>query len=390
MLRRKLVSALLFTLLCSLQLLAQSHSGFAVDIVAGPAPQPVMANGRTWLIYELHLVNFISLPIELTRLDVLAGDATPLAAYSGQALENMVVPVEKLSTSASPSEIKGSRLIGDGHAAIIFLDLPLNSPAPKELHHRFSFSVARKNKPNFETTLDGPVVAVIATPPLLLHAPLRGSAWVAFNALGAEDHRRSLNAFDGKERIPQRFAIDWVRLGPDGRVFHDDKNVNANFYDYGAEVLAVADGRVSGLKNNIPENVGTTERSARAITLENVFGNYVVLDLGESRFAMYAHLQPGSLKVKLGDHVKAGQVLALLGNSGNSDAPHLHFQIVNADSPMGAEGIPYELESFTQLAVAPDDSAAVDNGAVVLPKSQEHPVVHRHEFPVNNAVVTFP
>jgi murein DD-endopeptidase len=90
---------------------------------------------------------------------------------------------------------------------------------------------------------------------------------------------------------------------------------NANFYDYGAEVLAVADGRVSDLKEVFPDNDGSSERSKRAITLDNVFGDYVTPDLGKGHFALYAHLQPGNLRVKLGDTVKAGQVLALLGNS---------------------------------------------------------------------------
>jgi len=94
--------------------------------------------------------------------------------------------------------------------------------------------------------------------------------------------------------------------------------------------------------------------------------------------------------VRLNDQVKAGQLLALVGNSGNSDAPHLHFQLVNVNSPMGAEGIPYEFESFTQLGVVDNNPAGQDNGQVSSHKNAEEPVVHRHEFPVTNAVVNFP
>jgi murein DD-endopeptidase MepM/ murein hydrolase activator NlpD len=352
----------------------------------------VVADGRIQLNYELHLTNFAPLPIELTAIDVLGDGATPLGSYRGEALEKIVIPVEKLSTAGSPAEIAGKRVIGVGHAVMIFLDLtlPSGAAAPRELRHRFSFSVERKSTPKYETTFDGPGVAVVQQPIPVLRPPLHGYSWVAFNALGAADHRRSLNAFDGRELIPQRFAIDWMRLGPDGALLHGDKSANGNFYDYGAEVLAVADGRVSDLKDGLPDNTGSTARSARAITLENVVGNYLILDLGQMRFAVYAHLQAGSLKVKVGDQVKAGQILALLGNSGNSDAPHLHFQLVNTNAPMGAEGIPYELESFTQVGVAPDDPAVQDNGGVLLPKSQEKPVVHRREFPLNNAVVAFP
>jgi len=181
-----------------------------------------------------------------------------------------------------------------------------------------------------------------------------------------------------------------MRIGPDGRLFHGDTKSNANFYDYGAEVFAVDDGRVSDLKDGLPDNVGSSERSARNITMDNVFGNFLFLDLGQGRFALYAHLQPGSFRVKLGDAVKAGQVLARVGNSGNSDAPHLHFHLVDAASPMGSEGIPYELETFTQLGVVADDPDLQDNGRILLAKTQEKPVIHQREFPVNNAAVTFP
>ena len=232
-------------------------------------------------------------------------------------------------------------------------------------------------------------VAVDRTPAIVLHAPLRGASWVAFNALNSKDHRRTFNPVDGKERIAERFAIDWMCLGPDKRLFHGDTKSNANFYCYGAEVLAVGNGRVSALKDSLPDNTGSSERDSRSITLDNIVGNYLILDLGQGRFALYAHLQPGSLSVKLGQQVKVGQVLALLGNSGNSDAPHLHFQLTDGNSPLASEGIPYVLEDFSQLGVI-DDESLLDTGQPWQPKTQTAPFGHRRMFPINNAVVTFP
>jgi murein DD-endopeptidase len=117
-----------------------------------------------------------------------------------------------------------------------------------------------------------------------------------------------------------------------------------------------------------------TTRKSRLITVDNAVGNYVTLDLGHGRFALYAHLQPGSLRVKVVDNVKAGQALALMGNSGNSDAPHLHFQLTDGNSPMGSEGIPYEFETFTQLGVI-DGPDVLDSGKSWPPNAGEKPVV---------------
>jgi murein DD-endopeptidase MepM/ murein hydrolase activator NlpD len=90
---------------------------------------------------------------------------------------------------------------------------------------------------------------------------------------------------------------------------------------------------------------GKTSR-AGPITIETIGGNSIILDIGQGRYAAYAHLQPGSLRVKVGDRVKRGQVLGLVGNSGNSDQPHLHFQVVDRNSLLESEGVPYVLESF--------------------------------------------
>jgi len=107
------------------------------------------------------------------------------------------------------------------------------------------------------------------------------------------------------------------------------------------------------------------------ITLETIGGNHVVLDLGHRRFAFYAHLQPGSLKVKVGDRVKRGQVLGLVGNSGNSTEPHLHFHLADSISPLGSEGVPYALDSF--------DTKAKSGGAATK---------HKQEIPLEDEVVT--
>jgi hypothetical protein len=95
-------------------------------------------------------------------------------------------------------------------------------------------------------------------------------------------------------RIAQRFAIDWMRLGPDARLFHGDAKSDDNFYGYGAEVLAVADARVSDLRDGLPDNVGATERSSRVVTVDSAVGNYLILDLGSGRFALMRIWQPGS------------------------------------------------------------------------------------------------
>ena len=129
-------------------------------------------------------------------------------------------------------------------------------------------------------------------------------------------------------------------------LFAADQKDNKNYRCYGSEALAVADGLVVGTKDGIPENVPGPSSRAVPITLETVGGNYVIIDLGRGRFAFYAHLQPGSLRVKPGDKVRRGQVLGFVGNSGNSTEPHLHFHIANANSPLGSEGIPFAFPAF--------------------------------------------
>jgi murein DD-endopeptidase MepM/ murein hydrolase activator NlpD len=227
---------------------------------------------------------------------------------------------------------------------------------------------------------EGAEISVSREPPLVISPPLRGSEWLAANGPGnVSGHRRALIPLGGKTHIAQRFAIDWVQLREDGKTWTGDQLKNENYRCHGADALAVADAVVVGVKDGIPENIPGATSRAVPITLETVGGNYVILDLGRGRYAFYAHLRPGSLRVKTGDKVRRGQVLGLVGNSGNSTEPHLHFHVSNANSPLASEGLPYAFESFEQQG----------RGFGWKP-SGAAPVKHVMEMPLQNAVVRFP
>jgi murein DD-endopeptidase MepM/ murein hydrolase activator NlpD len=175
----------------------------------------------------------------------------------------------------------------------------------------------------------------------------------------------------GRSAIAQRFAIDWVKVNAQGRTFDGNAKENAAYLAYGQEMIAVADGTIATTKDGIPENVPGITSRAVPITLDTLAGNFVVLDLGGGRYAFYAHLQPGSLRVKPGDKVNRGRVLGLVGNSGNSTEPHLHFQVSDG-TEVASEGLPYIIDSFEILA-----------GAAGFER-------RTGELPMNNAIVRFP
>jgi murein DD-endopeptidase MepM/ murein hydrolase activator NlpD len=83
------------------------------------------------------------------------------------------------------------------------------------------------------------------------------------------------------------------------------------------------------------------------ISPEEADGNSVILDIGGGNYALYAHFQPGTIRVKEGDRVERGDVLALVGNSGNSLAPHLHFHVMSGPLSLASNGLPYVIDSYT-------------------------------------------
>jgi murein DD-endopeptidase len=366
-----------------------------VDLQIPVAPTPVKADGKQCLVYELHITNFFTNKLDLTRIEVL-GDRSkePLASYHGEELDCQIAHVGFIDRAvagvvglAAPSDQPNERTIRPGLRAVMFLLLTVEkeTDVPEFLRHRLFFKPTAMSASDNEDVVEGAQINVIRKRPLVLGPPLRSGGWLAAGALSNTSyHRRSVFPIDGRGRaqIPERFAIDWAKLGPDGNPFHDGY-ANTNAYSYGEEVLAVANAVVADVQDGIPENDRASKEYAIPLSLETVSGNSVVLDLGKRRFAHYAHLQPNSLRVRPGQKVRRGQVLGLLGNSGHSHGPHLHFHVADANS-FGAEGVPYVFESFELQGVLPA------LGEAWKPPPNAKTDKRRMEIPTENAVVRFP
>lgn len=347
-----------------------------VEMMLPIVPTAFRGDGKTHLVYELHLTNFGSAELAVAKLDVTDGNGRSVVRYEGDELK------AALGRPGVPPAADKQR-IGGGLRAVAYLWLTFDSPTavPAVLRHDLTARINPAADGGIEIKGNGAEITVRNGPPLVLSAPLRGEGWLAANGpSNASGHRRALIPVAGAAHIAQRFAIDWVQLREDGKTWAGDQLKNESYRCYGAEALAVADGIVAGVKDGIPENIPGANSRAVPITLETVGGNYVILDLGQGRYAFYAHLQPGSLRVKMGDRVKRGQVVGLVGNSGNSTEPHLHFHIGNKNAPLASEGLPYVLDSFEVQG----------KGWGWKPSGQAPPVDKRRlEMPMQDAVVKF-
>jgi hypothetical protein len=230
---------------------------------------------------------------------------------------------------------------------IVWLDIPLPDAGavPTAIKHKFSIDrPAGLPISDAGLTFKGTAVDDDTSPPVVLSPPLSGTGWAALGSCCDGPHRRALYPIDGRWYLAQRFAIDFNELDAENRQGTGDPKLPASFPTFGQPVLAVADSTVVVAVDRYPDlRVGETREEP---TPDNAGGNHVILDLGDRRFAVYAHLQAGSVAVTLGDEVKTGQRIATVGSSGTSGGPHLHFQVLDRALVLFADGRPYVFSAF--------------------------------------------
>lgn len=371
----------------------QVYSSLALAVIAPPVPV-AGADARVHLAYELVATNPTRLFLTLDKVEAVDPAGKVLATLSGDALAAMI-------TNYAGS---GARLPPGGSATVFMsVDLPQGAGLPTSVAARVTLTrqiPGADGKPGGYPASE-PIPATISftgaeTPvsprtAVVIAPPLKGGRWLAVNGCCDEltSHRGAVMAINGRLRVPERFAIDWVQLRPDDTLYKGAIGTLTSYAYFGVPVYAVADGTAVNLYDQAFEQVPGSP--AKGITTESIGGNMLVIDIGGGNFAFYAHLKPGSLKVKRGDKVTAGQVLANLGNTGNTDAPHLHFHVMDGPSPLDANGLPYVFTRFTGQGVVADASeeamftkgtpAGLDRAALAGP--------HANQLPLNNQLVDF-
>jgi hypothetical protein len=345
------------------------------------------SDGRTHLAYVVTIQNSGPVPVKINKVAVLdAHRDKVISSVSGKTL------VGRLGLLATPVAPLKHATLGSSQAGAYWVDVVLKPGAsvPKRLQHRITATPVGPSFYEGRDTVTAAPLTVSKKKAVRLVPPLAGERWVDLTGCctGVPNHRHALFASAGRLYDAQEFAIDFMRFDDQDRLWVGDKSDPKDYIVYGAPVLAVADATVVAMTNNLPDQ---RPLSPSAVPPTEADGNFIMLDLGDGRYANYAHLAPGSVTVKVGERVKAGQQMALIGNSGQTGAPHLHFHVMDRPLLAEANGLPYEFDAFTVTGVARLNS--IDRALTTGSTTKVSPVgrgAHANELPLELTVLDFP
>lgn len=339
------------------------------------APQWVRASdGREHLEYDLIITNAFSAEAQLERLVVRAGGRR-LLSLSGGALAAATLQLFPFAPAdgriASTSTVE----------TLVDIALPRSAgrAIPAVLTNRISYAIPANALGRTligTTTIQMPALRVDRSAPVVIAAPVRGSGWVSNNGCCGDPmgHRAHLFATSsGGYMTPEMFAIDWSRV-VNGRLWSGDGSRNSDYPTYGSALYAVTNGTVVLARDNqpdIPPNSAPLVQSP-----DDNLGNGVIQKIGPGRYACYAHMKPGSVRVRRGQRVRVGQRIGVVGNSGNTTGPHLHFGIQRQPSCLSPSE-PFEIDRYTLDGTAGPVTAQprID---VIRPRRElrSYPLVH--------------
>ena len=352
------------------------------------APIPFKgSDGRTHLVYELEVTNFSPGQTSIERLEVLDAATKEVVATLG---------AKQLASRLQPAGFREPvHSLAPSTTALVFLHLSFQkaNQVPKRLVHRLSVEAAAAPPGQQKITEKVAPIKVNRRAVKVVGPPLRGSNYLAADSCcDATRHTRAALAINGKVWLAQRYAVDYEQLDANDRIWSGkDKNNLDNYTIYGKKALAVADGTVVKVIDGLPEQVPGVFPSN--IGVDEADGNSVILDIGGGNYALYAHFQPGSVRVQEGERVRRGDVLGLVGNSGNSLAPHLHFHVMNGPLSLASNGLPYEIDSFKVIGINPGGTAALDEaeaeGTPLKVERFDPPKKVTDALPLDQRVVSF-
>ena len=330
------------------------------------------------------MTNFSSADIAVQKVEVL-GDGATLQSLDTAAIAQRLQPVGLRESSGN---------LAKSTNALLFLNvaLPPGAEIPRQLSHRVTINASAAPPGQQLMSEDGGATTVDRQPVITIGPPLHGERFVsADSCCDAVRHTRAALPINGRLWLAQRYAVDWEQLDADNRIYSGPSEKLESYTIFGKSALAVADATVESVTDGQPEQ--TPGKYPTNISVADADGNSVILKLDDHRYALYAHMQPGSIKVHPGDKVKLGQVLGLVGNTGNSLAPHLHFQVMNGPSSLASNGLPYQISEFQITAISPgteafDQAEGKGTPLAITPVSPAQSI--KNSLPLDQLVISFP
>ncbi|MBN9546697.1 MAG: M23 family metallopeptidase [Alphaproteobacteria bacterium] len=311
--------------------------------------------------FDILVRNDGNTPMEVSSLSVTIADASGREVLERRVDGNGVAPSVKTLALAP---------LKPGEARLVFNPFPVIPADIAAKAVRVEVELSPHDRKG--AAVRGAAKAEFRAPPALaLMLPLAGKVWVWDGHDLLAHHRRwdysnpDIAGF-GFSSNAMRYSYDLVRVDGEGRRVIGDAARNENHLSFGLPVRAPAAGTVVEIENGQTDD-GKFDPATFRDHPNLMLGNHVVIRHGEGLFSILGHLKQGSVTVKAGDVVKAGQTVAAVGNSGTSMFPHLHYQLMNGPT-FASEGVPSAFTGLTRLrgdARAPLPGGAIDSGDVV-------------------------
>lgn len=358
MVRNHLNTALRALCLSGIMTGAWAAPAMPVTVSVYPA-QPLVEQGKGQQLLNLdfRIDNQSADKIELSEIEVsVLGQADKLVAQYRVGANGMSVAVVP------------NRFVDAGKSQLVFNPLH-NFPEGMDLSRLrfdFKFDVGDDTKYQVATV----VTPKQYTPTVKLALPLSGPALI-HDGHDFYGHHRRLPLLDPMAQALKwksnfmRYSYDFVITDAHGKMYRNDGSKNEDWYGWGAPVLAPAAGKVIRAVSNLPDNAkGKRPPFTRDQFIADpslMWGNHVEIDHGNGEISMLAHLKHGSVPLKVGDAVKAGQQIGQMGFSGDAFLVHLHYDLKNGPG-FEAEGLPSPFNDFERLQGA--DWRKVKHGQV--------------------------
>lgn len=328
-----------------------------MTVTVNPTVVCATGPGNPYLNFDLVVFNRSTADLTIAAVEASSRDRT------GNLLEQKVLWQDALKLLGEQRQIRA------GRRGLLF--------------NPFAFSTAgRADHIDYVITFDGNRTAMATVRPqpcrheVRLRSPLAGRILVYDGYDFLSHHRRmtwhdrdDLREFGVVDNV-YRFGIDLFLIDAAGNLYRGQGNRIEDWFSWSAPVRAAGNGVVTAVRDNMPDNTLGSEDYPRKQLREdemNPDGNYILIDHGNGEVSTFAHLKYGSARVKVGERVEADQLIALVGNSGSTAVPHLHYELRSSFGVRGVRSAPPYFEEIRLLGQdGGSDPVAINTGDVYI------------------------